>query len=311
MTIRVLVSVRSVAEAKLVATGGAQFIDLKEPGQGALGGLPLAMIGSIVTALRARHPGLVISATIGDVPMVALADILARVLAVAGCGVDLVKVGIETGPQAGAPAGQAQAGAVLDALAGCGHAVVPVFIADHGIDAARWQQALALPLAGVMIDTADKHAGSLFEVMSSPDLAALLAQARLAGRLCGLAGALRLPHLARLRALAPDFAGFRSAVCDGHRSGALVPARLAALVLALRGDAADAAPAAHGQAHGQPNDQAHDQANGQPNGQATDQATDQANDQATAAPPGLLPAPWPPARPSPISSDRIAARSAL
>ena len=303
MTIRLLVSVRNVEEALVAASGGADFIDLKEPGQGALGGLPLAMIGSIVTALRARHPGLMISATIGDVPMVALADILARVLAVAGCGVDLVKVGIETGPQAGAPAGQSQASAVLDALAGCGHAVVPVFIADHGIDAARWQQALALPLAGVMIDTADKHAGSLFEVMSSPDLAALLAQARAAGRLCGLAGALRLPHLARLRALAPDFAGFRSAVCDGHRSGALVPARLAALVLALHGGAADAAAAAHDQAHGQPNGQATDQAN--------DQATDQANDQATGAPPGLLPAPWPPARPSPISSDRIAARSAL
>ena len=241
MTIRLLVSVRNVEEALLAAAGGADFIDLKEPGQGALGGLPLAMISAIVAALRARHPGLMISATIGDVPMVALADIQARVLAVAACGVDLVKVGIERCPHAGA---------VLAWLAGCGHAVVPVFIADHGIHAALWQQALALPLAGVMIDTADKHAGSLFEVLSSADLAALLAQARAAGRLCGLAGALRLPHLARLRALAPDFAGFRSAVCEVDRSGALVPARLAALVQALRAApgsaqtaAADAAPA--------------------------------------------------------------------
>lgn len=235
MTIRLLVSVRNVDEALLAASGGADFIDLKEPGQGALGGLPLAMIGAIVTALRAGHPGLAISATIGDVPMRDLAEILARVMAVAACGVDLVKVGIEGGAQAGAAAGKSQASAVLSALAGCGHAVVPVFIADHGMHAALWQQALALPLAGVMIDTADKHAGSLFEVMSSPDLAALLAQARAAGRLCGLAGALRLPHLARLHALAPDFAGFRSAVCDGDRSGALSPQRLAALVQALRG----------------------------------------------------------------------------
>lgn len=226
MTIRLLVSVRNVDEALLAASGGADFIDLKEPGQGALGGLPLAMIGAIVTALRAGHPGLAISATIGDVPMRDLAEIQSRVLAVASCGVDFVKVGIQRGPGATA---------LLAWLAACGHGVVPVFIADSGIDGALWQQALALPLAGVMIDTADKLAGSLFEVMSSADLAALLAQARAAGRLCGLAGALRLPHLARLHALAPDFAGFRSAVCDGDRSGALSPQRLTALVQVLRG----------------------------------------------------------------------------
>lgn len=269
MPMRLLISVRNVEEALLAASGGADFIDLKEPGQGALGGLPLAMIGAIVAALRARHPGLLISATIGDVPMVALADIQARVLAVAACGVDLVKVGIEHCPHAGA---------VLDWLAGCGHAVVPVFIADHGIDGALWRRALALPLAGVMIDTADKRAGSLFDVLSSADLAAWLAQARAAGRLCGLAGALRLPHLARLRALAPDFAGFRSAVCDVDRSGALLPARLAALVQALRD-----VP-----------------------GLTTPVAADQAPGARPDAPPEA-----PPNRPPLINSDRIAARSAL
>ena len=120
-------------------------------------------------------------------------------------------------------------------MAVCGHGVVPVFIADSGIDGALWRQALALPLAGVMIDTADKLAGSLFDVLAMPELAALLAQARAAHRMVGLAGALRLPHLQSLRALAPDFAGFRSAVCDVERSGALSPVRLAALVQALRG----------------------------------------------------------------------------
>ena len=34
----------------------------------------------------------------------------------------------------------------------------------------------------------------------------------------------------QLRDLAPDFAGFRSAVCAGHRSAALDPQRLQALV---------------------------------------------------------------------------------
>ncbi|MGD9835957.1 MAG: (5-formylfuran-3-yl)methyl phosphate synthase, partial [Piscinibacter sp.] len=109
--IRLLVSVRSVDEALLAAEGGADFIDLKEPAQGALGGLPEATILDIVAALRERGSTLPVSATIGDVPMHELDEILARVARVGACGVDIVKVGIERVPAAGA---------VLRALAGCG-----------------------------------------------------------------------------------------------------------------------------------------------------------------------------------------------
>jgi hypothetical protein len=52
--------------------------------------------------------------------------------------------------------------------------------------------------------------------------------------MAGLAGALRIEHAAVLAALAPDFAGFRSAVCAGDRSGTLDPQRLHRLVQALR-----------------------------------------------------------------------------
>ena len=47
---RLLISVRSSAEALLAARGGADFIDLKEPGQGALGGLAVGLRGSLVGA---------------------------------------------------------------------------------------------------------------------------------------------------------------------------------------------------------------------------------------------------------------------
>ena len=45
---------------------------------------------------------------------------------------------------------------------------------------------------------------------------------------------MRIGDAALLSALAPDFAGFRSAVCAGDRSGALDPQRLRRLVQALR-----------------------------------------------------------------------------
>jgi uncharacterized protein (UPF0264 family) len=222
---KLLVSVRSVEEALLAAEGGADFIDLKEPGAGALGGLPIATLHAIVDALRRQGKGLPVSATIGDVPMHDMVRIAASVVAVGTCGVDYVKVGIERVPQARA---------VLDALARSGHAIVPVFIADQGLDAAHVAHACTLGFPGVMADTADKLAGSLFDVLSMDELRRFVATVRGAGTMVGLAGALRAEHQPLLRALAPDFAGFRTAVCVGDRSSALDPRRLQDLSLLMR-----------------------------------------------------------------------------
>ncbi|MDR6855069.1 uncharacterized protein (UPF0264 family) [Variovorax guangxiensis] len=227
---RMLVSVRSVPEALLAAGAGADFIDLKEPGEGALGGLPVATIAAIVRALRAHGVASPVSATIGDLPMHALQRIRAQVEAVGACGVDYVKVGIERGPQAFA---------VLDALAACDRPVVPVFVADRGLDAALVAHACGLPFPALMADTADKQAGSLFDAVPMAQLRHFLAQVRAAGQLVGLAGALRTGDVPLLQALAPDFAGFRSAVCVGDRATALCPQRLAALAALLRGQAVE------------------------------------------------------------------------
>ena len=224
MTTRMLVSVRSVAEALLAAAGGADFIDLKEPRDGALGGLPLATISTVVSALRERGIALPISATIGDMRMDDLPAIMAQVNAVAACGVDYVKVGIERA--AGAPA-------VIDALAASRHQIVPVFIADDGLGANHVAQACAAGFPGVMVDTAAKLAGSVFDVMSIDALQAFIATVRAAGALVGLAGALRVNDVPQVLRLAPDFAGFRSAVCAGSRSGELDPLRLRTLADAM------------------------------------------------------------------------------
>ena len=226
---RMLVSVRNVAEAMLAAQGGADFIDLKEPRDGALGGLAVATIAAVVRALRDHGSRLPISATIGDLPMSDLAAILAQVDAVAACGVDYVKVGIER---------DARAGAVLDALAASGHAIVPVFIADRGLAFEQVERACASGFPALMVDTADKLVGSLFDVLPDTELRRFVGIVRASGALVGLAGALRRPQLPALRALAPDFAGFRSAVCAGDRSGELDPQRLRTLALALHGAAA-------------------------------------------------------------------------
>ena len=221
---KLLVSVRTVAEAALAAAGGADFIDLKEPRAGALGGLPVALIADIVAALRASGSTLPVSATIGDLAMHDLAAIAAQARAVAACGVDYVKVGIERGDGAAA---------VLQALAELPFAVVPVFIADHGLDPDLVATALHFP--AVMADTADKLSGSLFDCVPVAELQRFVALARGRGTMVGLAGALRQAHVPMLAALAPDFAGFRSAVCRGDRGSALDAALLRDLADAVTG----------------------------------------------------------------------------
>ena len=221
--IRMLVSVRDVAEALTVAEAEVDFIDLKEPRAGALGGLPLAAIREIVAALRARGHALPVSATIGDLEMDDVPAIVNQVHAVGACGVDYVKVGIERHPGSAA---------VLQALAALPWQVVPVFIADHGFDLDLIAQARSFP--AVMMDTADKRSGSLFDVASTAELRRFVSTVRGFGALVGLAGALRQRHLPALAALAPDFAGFRSAVCAGDRGSALDRALLRQLASQLR-----------------------------------------------------------------------------
>lgn len=229
---RLLVSVRSVEEALLAAQGGADFIDLKEPNDGALGGLPVETIAAVIMALRERCITLPVSATIGDLPMHALAVIRARVEAVAACGVDYVKVGIERVPEALA---------VLDALAALGRPIVPVFIGDRGLDFDHVDRACTLGFPGVMVDTADKISGSVFDVLHIDELRRFVARVRAADSLAGVAGALRLAHIPALQVLAPDFAGFRSAVCAGDRRAALDPQRLHSLAELMHAD--DSVPA--------------------------------------------------------------------
>ncbi len=228
---RMLVSVRDGAEALLAAEVGVDYLDLKEPTAGALGGLPPARIREILGALRPCHPRLMVSATIGDLPAGARAAILAQVEAVADCGVDLVKVGVPG-------AGGMDAEALLTSLARCARPVVPVFIADDGLDADFFAAACVLPFPALMLDTQGKLGGSLLERMPADVLATLVACARTHGKPVGLAGALTLADLPRLRRLRPDFAGFRSAVCEGARTGRLVADKVRAVRLGLRRDQA-------------------------------------------------------------------------
>ena len=213
--VRLLVSVRNVEEALGAAAAGADFIDLKEPADGALGALPVERIVAVVAALRARHPEARISATVGDLAPGRRGEILARVRRVASCGVHYVKVGLW-------PGSPAQTSALVAGLAACKASIVPVLVADAGIDPALVEDVLQRrAFAGLMLDTADKQQGSLLQRVPLAGLAHFVAAVRSQGAMAGLAGSLRLQDAEALRALGPDFAGFRGALTVGERAAAL------------------------------------------------------------------------------------------
>jgi (5-formylfuran-3-yl)methyl phosphate synthase len=231
-----LASVRSAQEAFEAADAGADLIDLKEPHAGALGGVETGEIARIVSALRARFALKPISATIGDVPNRALDDITARVLDVAATGVDYVKVGVTQ---------DEHARACLTHLAGLPASIVPVLLSDHGVDRTLVAYALECGFAGIVFDTAIKDGRTLFDCVDTDMLGACLAQARTHGVMTGLAGSLGFADLERIRALAPDIAGFRGALCDrdAGRTGRLDAHRVQRLARALHGEDIEAASA--------------------------------------------------------------------
>lgn len=215
---RLLVSVRDVDEALAAAGAGAHLIDLKEPSAGALGALSPARIARIAGVLRQAHPGTPVSATTGDWPAGPNAGLLACVAAVAACGVDYVKVGVAPGRTAAA---------LVGALAASGARVVPVLLADAGVDERALDAVLSHEsFPAVMLDLADKRGGSLFDRVPMLALGRFVRAVQRSGRLAGVAGALQASDLPALGALAPDFAGFRSAVCRGDRTGTLDAARV-------------------------------------------------------------------------------------
>ena len=200
---RLLASVRDLTEARLVAACGVPWIDLKEPSAGALGAVPLSVIGAAVAAFGATHT---LSATVGDC-WDAPQTIPDRVAAIAATGAHYAKVGVFA---------RAMPQALREALAastGLGCGVIAVCFAEAPPRAADVEALAALGLAGLMLDTAEKSGPGLCGLLPPAELSAFVHAVHAHGLLCGLAGRLAMTDVPRLLPLGADYLGFRSALC--------------------------------------------------------------------------------------------------
>ena len=136
-----------------------------------------------------------VSATIGDLPM-QLEAIRDAVIERASCGVDYVKFGLF-------PGGDPQA---------CFQALRPIALRVRLIlvlfaDALPTFDAVAaasdIGAAGIMLDTADKNAGSLLAHLDASGIARFVAHAKAQGLMVGLAGSLKAADIPELLTLRP------------------------------------------------------------------------------------------------------------
>jgi len=209
---RFLASVTSAEEALTAAAAGAEIIDCKNPAAGALGALALPTVRAIVAAVGRAVP---VSATVGD--LVPVPDLVCKAAAaMASTGVDLVKIGFFAGGDAAAS---------IRALGGLdlgGARLVGLLLADCEPELDLVEAMAAAGFAGIMLDTATKDGRALPDVMPVSDIGAFIVRARGTGLFVGLAGSLKVAHIAPLAALAPDVLGFRGALCsDLRRQGPL------------------------------------------------------------------------------------------
>ena len=227
-----LASVTDLHEMELARAGGADIVDLKQPAFGALGAWSTQALTAAVMLWNAWGEQLgpagrpALSATVGDQPMVP-GLIRAAAERVADTGVPLVKVGLFVSPHAHE---------CIEALAPLASRVrlIGVLFADEAPDFAVLAALGRAGFAGVMVDTADKKAGSLTAHLDPLTLGQFVAEARRHGLMTGLAGSLRLEDIPALVGVGADYLGFRGALCEGGRTGTLDPARLGQVHARLR-----------------------------------------------------------------------------
>jgi uncharacterized protein (UPF0264 family) len=220
---KLLVSVRSVDEARAALEGGAAVIDVKEPENGPMGRADVAVWRSVREAVAGAVP---VSVALGELwewtgaglePSV-FSNLAFRKLGLSGAGPDWV-----------------QRWSVLRRAWGPGPSWVAVVYADWPAARAPHPDAVldaalaADDCAGVLIDTWDKARPSPVE----RSWASWLARARAGGRFIALAGGLGEADILRLAPLAPDLFAVRGAACRrGDRRAPIERERVARLVRA-------------------------------------------------------------------------------
>lgn len=217
---RLLVSVRSAAEAEAALRGGASLIDVKDPTNGSLGRASADTIADVVRVVGGRTP---VSAALGE-----LSFTWRDMLPPAGVSLAYVKWGLS----AYRGAEEAWAPELLDTMRrlaehrpGC--RAVAVAYADWRRAGAPVPEqvcdfAVAHSTGAFLLDTWGKDGSTLLDWVTLTEIERLAERCRAAGMPVALAGSLGPDEMRTLLPLRPDWIAVRGAACSGRRRQAAI-----------------------------------------------------------------------------------------
>ncbi len=220
---KLLVSVRNAGEVEAALAGGADWIDLKEPTDGALAGVEVEVAREAVQSLAGRRPLSAALGELGDWPTSPTSELLD----VDGIGV--VKLGLSgCAVRPGWESGWLR---VAKAVADANKLLAAVLYADWvQAEAPRPEEILQVARTEkcryLLIDTFGKRRGSILDHLSGAELEAILQAARQASMTTVVAGSLSLRTLGQLPLKYVDVVAVRGAVCEGDRTGVVVAERV-------------------------------------------------------------------------------------
>ena len=217
---KLLISPRSLEEARKVITGGANIVDIKNPAEGSLGAGSPRLIHAVKELTENRVE---ISAALGDISVWMPGTIGLAAYGAMQAGANYVKMGaLNLSEQQATDTAKA----CVEALNG-GCSMVIAGYADasrvNGLSPLKIPQIAASTRADIaMIDTAIKDGRGLLDNMSTTKLRKFVEQAHSLGLEAALAGEVKIEEVEVLASLEVDIIGIRSAACEGGRRDASI-----------------------------------------------------------------------------------------
>ena len=212
---QLLVSVRSVEEARIAITSGVDILDVKEPSHGALGAATVETMRAIGQLATEHRP---VSVALGELAEWEferyrsgdLADVQFAKLGLAHCA-KLVDW-------------PTRWRAAVESLPATVSRVAVAYADQQLAHSPPWQSVIeeAVPLQCdvLLVDTFDKRRGRLMDWMKIPDLEQIVRAAGEARMKCALAGSLTNDDIAWIRRfINVDVYAVRTAACAGGRNG--------------------------------------------------------------------------------------------
>jgi len=217
-----LVSVRAVDELEAALSGGADLIDVKEPGKGALAPAEAEVVAAVIAKVKGKVP---VSAALGEWSPNAITDAHWHL----ELKLNFVKWGL-----AGYSSRPGWGEDLLDT-----RRELPVGMEMVAVAYADWERAKSIPPAELvrfakrfrfkafLLDTWGKDGKTLLDFATPGEIGDLVESLKRVEMTVAIGGSLRSEHVKQLKGVNPDYFAVRSSACAaGKRDGVIDAARV-------------------------------------------------------------------------------------